>query len=70
MTFITESTSLEKMTPNQVIYQIHQSRELEKAWRELTDLQKREVIKECERAEENDLEMIICEVVEGQRRLF
>lgn len=58
------------MTPNQVIYQIHQSRELEKAWRELTDIQKREVIKECERADENDLEMIITEVVEGQRRLF
>lgn len=58
------------MTPNQVIYQIHQSRELEKAWRELTDLQKREVIKECERADENDLEMIISEVVDGQRRLF
>lgn len=58
------------MTPNQVIYQIHQSRELEKAWRELTDLQKREVIKECERAEENDLELIISEVVDGQRRLF
>lgn len=58
------------MTPNQVIYQIHQSRELEKAWRELTDVQKREVIKECERADENDLELIISEVVEGQRRLF
>lgn len=58
------------MTPNQVIYQIHQSRELEKAWRELTDVQKREVIKECERAEEKDLELIILEVVDGQRRLF
>lgn len=58
------------MTPNQVIYEIHQSRELEKAWRELTDVQKREVIKECERAEESDLGMIISEVVEGQRRLF
>lgn len=58
------------MTPNQVIYEIHQSRELEKAWRELTDVQKREVIKECERADKNDLEMIISEVVDGQRRLF
>lgn len=58
------------MTPNQVIYQIHQSRELEKAWRELTDVQKREVIKECEGTEENDLELIISEVVDGQRRLF
>jgi predicted Fe-S protein YdhL (DUF1289 family) len=58
------------MTPNQVIYQIHQSRELEKVWRELTDVQKREVIKECERAEEKDLELIILEVVDGQRRLF
>lgn len=58
------------MTPNQTIYLINQSRELTKAWRELTDLQKREVIKECERADENDLELIILEVVEGQRRLF
>ena len=58
------------MTPNQTIYLIHQSRELTKAWRELTDLQKREVLKECETADESELEMIISEVVEGQRRLF
>jgi predicted Fe-S protein YdhL (DUF1289 family) len=58
------------MTPNQVIYEVHQSRELEKAWRELTDVQKREVLKECETADEKDLEMIISEVVDGQRRLF
>lgn len=58
------------MTPNQVIYHIHQLRELRKAWRELTDVQKREVLKECETADEKDLEIIICEVVDGQRRLF
>lgn len=58
------------MTPNQVIYEIHQSRELEKAWRELTDVQKREVLKECETADEKDLEIVISEVVDGQRRLF
>ncbi|HRH41834.1 MAG TPA: hypothetical protein PKY82_09335 [Pyrinomonadaceae bacterium] len=58
------------MTPNQTIYLINQSRELTKAWRELTEIQKREVLKECETAEENELEMIILEVVEGQRRLF
>lgn len=58
------------MTPNQVIYEIHQSRELEKAWRELTDVQKREVLKECETADEKDLELVISEVVDGQRRLF
>lgn len=58
------------MTPNQVIYEIHQSRELEKAWRELTDVQKREVLKECETRENIDVEMIIGEVVDGQRRLF
>ena len=58
------------MTPNQTIYLINQSRELTKTWRELTDLQKREVLKECETADEKDLEMIILEVVEGQRRLF
>ena len=58
------------MTPNQTIYLINQSRELTKAWRELSDVQKREVLKECETAEENEVEMIISEVVEGQRRLF
>ena len=58
------------MTPNQTIYLINQSRELAKAWRDLTDVQKREVLKECETADENELEMIILEVVEGQRRLF
>lgn len=58
------------MSPNQTIYLINQSRELAKTWRELTDLQKREVLKECETADENDLEMIILEIVEGQRRLF
>lgn len=58
------------MTPNQTIYLINQSRELAKTWRELTDVQKREVLKECEAADEKDLEMIILEVVEGQRRLF
>ena len=58
------------MTPNQTIYLINQSRELAKAWRDLTDVQKREVLKDCETAEEKDLEMIIYSVVEGQRRLF
>lgn len=58
------------MTPNQTIYLINQSRELTKAWRELSDVQKREVLKECETADENEVEMIISEVVEGQRRLF
>lgn len=58
------------MTPNQTIYLINQSRDLTKAWRELTDAQKREVLKECETAEKIDLEMIIAEIVEGQRRLF
>ncbi len=58
------------MTPNRTIYLINQSRELAKAWRDLTDVQKREVLKECETAEENEVEMIILEVVEGQRRLF
>ncbi|MCD9189475.1 MAG: hypothetical protein LUM44_23900 [Pyrinomonadaceae bacterium] len=58
------------MTPNRTIYVIHQSSELTKVWRELSDVQKREVLKECETAEENEIEMIIAEVVEGQRRLF
>lgn len=58
------------MTPNQTIYLINQSRELAKTWRELTEIQKREVLKECETADESELEIIILEVVEGQRRLF
>lgn len=58
------------MTPNQTIYFINQNPELLKAWRELTDAQKRLVIKACETAEESDLGRIIEEVVDGQRRLF
>ena len=58
------------MTPNQAIYLINQSRELTKIWRELNKTQKREVLKECETRENVNVKMIICEVVEGQRRLF
>lgn len=58
------------MTSNRTIYIIHQSAELTKVWRELSDAQKREVLKECETAEESEVELIITEVVEGQRRLF
>ncbi|MBS1793007.1 MAG: hypothetical protein JSS81_04090 [Acidobacteria bacterium] len=58
------------MSPNRTIYLIHQSKELTKAWRELSAAQKREVLRECETAEENEIETIIAEVVDGQRRLF
>lgn len=58
------------MTPNRTIYIINQSPEILKTWRELSDSQKRTVIKECETAEENDVEKIIKEVADGQRRLF
>lgn len=59
------------MTPNRAIYLIHQSPELLKVWRELSALQKRAVIEECERIEaEEEIVLIIEEVVEGQRRLF
>ena len=58
------------MTSNRIIYVIHQSPELLKAWRELSESQKREVIKACETAEESDIERIIEEIVDGQRRLF
>lgn len=58
------------MTPNKVIYVINQTPELLKSWRELSEAQKREVIKSCETAEESDVERIIEEVVDGQRRLF
>jgi len=58
------------MTPNRTIYIIHQLPELLRTWRELSDSQKRAVIKECETAEESDLERIIEEIADGQRRLF
>ena len=48
------------MTPNQAIYLINQTRELTKIWRELTETQKREILKECENAKENELEMLVC----------
>ena len=58
------------MTSNRTIYVINQSPELLKAWRELSESQKRAVIKDCETAEESDVERIIEEISEGQRRLF
>jgi len=58
------------MTANRTIYLINQSPELLKAWRELDDRQKRAVIAECECAEECDVEKIIEEITDGQRRLF
>ena len=58
------------MTPNRTIYVINQSPELLKAWRELSESQKRAVIKECEMLEESEVERIIEEISDGQRRLF
>ena len=58
------------MSPNRTIYVIHQTPELLKAWRELSESQKRAVVKACETAEESDIERIIEEVAFGQRRLF
>jgi hypothetical protein len=58
------------MNANRVIYLINQSPELLKTWRELSDMQKRAVIAECEKAEECDIEKIIEEIADGQRRLF
>ena len=58
------------MTENRTIYLIHHSPELLKTWRELSEKQKRLVLESCETAEENELEKVIAEVVDGQRRLF
>ena len=59
------------MTANETIYLINQNSGLLKAWRELTDAQKRALIKACEKeTEESDIERIIEEIVDGQRRLF
>ena len=56
--------------PNRTIYVINQSHELLKVWRKLTKSQKREVIKSCETEVESDVERIIKEIADGQRRLF
>ncbi len=61
---------MKSVTPNRVIYLINLSPELVKAWRELSALQKRAVVKECETAEECDMGKIIEEIADGQRRLF
>ena len=58
------------MTPSRVIYVINQSLKLLKAWRELSETQKRIVLKECEMVEEDEIERIILEIIDGQRRLF
>ena len=58
------------MTANQLIYFIHQRSDLLKAWRELTDQQKRLVVEAAATAEPEEIERIIEEVVDGQRRLF
>lgn len=58
------------MTPNEAIYLINQSPHLARAWRELSKEQKKMVVEACVAAEECDLERIIEEVADGQRRLF
>ena len=58
------------MTPGETIYFINQNPELKKAWRELSDAQKREVLESCEPADESDVERILEEVACRQRRLF
>lgn len=58
------------MTAGRTIYVINQSPELLRAWRELNQTQKRAVIKACETAEEDEIERILLEVAQGQRRLF
>ncbi len=58
------------MTANRTIYPVNQSPELLKVWRELDDRQKRHVIAECELADECEVEKIIEEITDGQRRLF
>lgn len=58
------------MTASRAIYLINQSPALHKAWRELGETQKRAVIKACETSEESEIERIMLEVADGQRRLF
>ncbi len=58
------------MTTMRAIYVINQLPELVKAWRELSQIQKRAVINACQTAEEDELERILMEVTDGQRRLF
>ena len=59
------------MTPGRTSYVINQSGYLLKIWRELTNIQKRIVIKECEAIEkEDEIEKIFLEIIYGQRRMF
>jgi hypothetical protein len=58
------------MTPNRAIYLINLSPNLLKAWREMSEPQKRELLLACQTAEDNDIDKIMKEVIEGQRRLF
>ncbi|MEZ5343932.1 MAG: hypothetical protein R2681_00110 [Pyrinomonadaceae bacterium] len=58
------------MTPNQVIYEIKQSRDLAKVWAECSREEKEEVISRLESAESDEIEKVLCEVKTGQNRLF
>lgn len=61
---------METITPGRIIYIINQTPALLKAWRVLSELQKRKVIEDCETDEVLEIERIIEEIVDGQRRLF
>ncbi len=62
------------MNANRIIYLINQSSKLRKAWRDLSDGQKRAVLSEAsehaEEEEDENLAKIIEEIACGQRRLF
>lgn len=60
------------MTAGRTIYIINQTPELARAWREFSPAQKRQMIKACETAgeAEEEIEKILLEVADGQRRLF
>jgi hypothetical protein len=58
------------MTPNKTIYFINQSSELIKAWRELSEPQKLQVIKECETAEESMWSVLLKKLRKGKEDYF
>lgn len=58
------------MTPNRTIYVINQAAKLLKMWRELSEIQKRAVIKDCEMAEESNVEELSRKLQMGKEDYF
>lgn len=58
------------MTPNEVIYQIRQNRDLAETWKQFSRPEKEEVIRRMKTRENFDLQKTLLEIKTGQNRLF